>query len=466
MKGDQIYIGNKGGKESKNLGKCLHKYLNENQIDRLANKTGSVKRKNPGEKPNGSTFLRSLILQHEKCEGVSLLDLSRPYFENCGKTVSKQAIHQRFTDKAVAFSRLLPTDLLETMPRAKLGTRMEAGGLSSIKIKDATPFRLPPGHSGTYPGPGGPGPSAMIEIQYGYDLPSGKITHLSPYPFVCQDSTHARETLDEIEQGDLILRDLGYYFTGMLPVIGSQGAYYLGKLPPGTNIFTYNDQNTEYQKIAFSKLIDRLPAEGKQPGVFLTDKKVKSRPVIRQVPKQVYDQRARERKARPKKGNTLSKEARARLWSNLYITNLAGPALSVESIHEIYRPRWQVGLVFKTWKPYGGPASIKQMKQTRSETTPYIRLIWPVVQSSIMRCVQNIYEHGHKTGVSTMKLNEHPNKAEMRAKVVKAVLSGWKPIVLPVEKLLEMCPFHFALEAKKGNSSSAEIIKDHVQGIL
>ena len=61
-----------------------------------------------------------------------------------------------------------------------------------------------------YPGSGGSGSKASVRIQFEYDLLGGKINDLSLNAFNDQDASDAIATVDLLQAGDLIIRDLAY----------------------------------------------------------------------------------------------------------------------------------------------------------------------------------------------------------------------------------------------------------------
>ena len=460
-----FHIGKKAENIIKDLSKSLYTYLGEDHISRIAKESGFEKRKNKEEKITGSNFLRVLLFQHESSEVVSLSDISVSFFNAYGKKLSKQGVDHRFNEASVCFFKALLVELIEQLLSVQLPKRLDTTGIRQVKITDGTSFQLPPAYCSTYPGSGGAASSAMIKIQYEYDLLSGKVTHLSLCPFLEHDSTHAKNRVEAIEAGDLILRDLSYQSTDMMESVDERAAFYLTKLPAKlTHIYTYDEQKDHYEKVVFSELLKKevLPEELE---VYLTPKKIKSRLILGRVPLSTYQQRVQRRK-KEKKCKAPSQEEKARMHFNLYLTNLPQEKLSVATTYQIYRLRWQVELVFKTWKSYAGLAKVKNMKQTRFECMLYIRLIWLLIQGAMIACIQNIHARMEsKLAISTLKLSKHLNKAEHKLDLLSALFKSRKTIITLLEKLLVMSPYYFELEEKKGSISSAKIIKNYVPNI-
>ena len=71
------------------------------------------------------------------------------------------------------------------------------------------------------------------------------------------------------------------------------------------------------------------------------------------LPEKVYSERLRRaNKLNKGSGTTLSKEVKERLKWVLMVTNVERDILSIEAICELYRIRWQIELIFKSWKSY------------------------------------------------------------------------------------------------------------------
>ena len=71
---------------------------------------------------------------------------------------------------------------------------------------------------------------AGICIQFEYDLKSGRILDLSLTPAVRNDHADASETAENVEKGDLVIRDLGYCSTAVFEKFGQKGVYFLSRL--------------------------------------------------------------------------------------------------------------------------------------------------------------------------------------------------------------------------------------------
>lgn len=72
------------------------------------------------------------------------------------------------------------------------------------------------------------------------------------------------------------------------------------------------------------------------------------------------------------------------LGVSLYITNVSEDVLNAKQVHEFYSLRWQVEIVFKTWKSIFKIHSIKPVKLARFQCQLYGKLIQMLICSSLM----------------------------------------------------------------------------------
>lgn len=69
---------------------------------------------------------------------------------------------------------------------------------------------------------------------------------------------------------------------------------------------------------------------------------------------------------------------------NVYITNLSTENVPTEHIHDLYSLRWQIEILFKTWKSFFKIDRCKEIKKERLECHLYGQLISILLCSSTM----------------------------------------------------------------------------------
>ena len=82
------------------------------------------------------------------------------------------------------------------------------------------------------------------------------------------------------------------------------------------------------------------------------------------LPESVYQERMRKANLNAqKKGRQIGKEFKARARLNLFITSASEELLDIENAWKAYTLRWQIELVFKTWKSLWKIDKVKKVKK-------------------------------------------------------------------------------------------------------
>jgi IS4 transposase len=115
------------------------------------------------------------------------------------------------------------------------------------------------------------------------------------------------------------------------------------------------------------------------------DTKFKTRIIIYKLTKEQLEKRrtAFEKNAK-KKGITKNENTIELLEASVYITNVRDTDLTPSQIYEMYTLRWQIEIVFKTWKSIFHIQNVKKVKIERLECQLYGKLILLLLSSTIM----------------------------------------------------------------------------------
>lgn len=369
----------------------------------LAKECGYIQRK---RKITGYDLLESCIFSRFEHDKLSLNDHCSYLLIHKGITVSNQAVDKRFNETSVKFVK----KVLELVLSKHLKTNDYFSKLSKfnkVKIKDSVCFQAPDDFKDIYPGSGGSGSGAAVRIQFEYDLLSNKIEELKVAPFNAQDIVDARESIGDICENDLIIRDLGYISSDVLAGIEKSNAFYINR----SNYvdFYIHLAGKDFKKLDLPK-IERDMRKNQEKlrimEVYLgSTKKYKTNLVIEPVPDEVKNQRLRKRHhMNKKKGRNAPKKALEREGLNLLLTNVPSSMLPKERIREIYGIRWQIEIIFKAWKSVGGLHKVKRMDIQRFEFYLYAKLIFIVKNWNILSALQNWTLHTKNKYISLYKL--------------------------------------------------------------
>ena len=106
--------------------------------------------------------------------------------------------------------------------------------------------------------------------------------------------------------------------------------------------------------------------------------------IIEKVPNHEFKRRWLHAQAQAKsRGGGVSKEHKKKLHYNIYITNVGADILPASKIRKTYYLRWQIELVFKTWKSFFRINEVKRVKRERLECQILGRLLWILINWSL-----------------------------------------------------------------------------------
>lgn len=330
-----------------------------------------------------------LMFTSQPSSQVSLEDLANEFCEVQDITISKQAIHERFNDYAVLFMQSLFEDQLSRQLSIPKDTNL-LRHFTRLRIKDSTRFSLPKEYASVYKGHGGAGGPAQISIQFEYDMIQGKIMHLELTSANRNDQQDAKETLHDIEKGDLLIRDLGYTSKEYIKHVTEKEAYYLNRLNPRLTVYDRKGEAIDYAKIL--KKINRYDLTHMEIEIFLWvgDKWIPSRLIISKVNEATYKKRLdKVQKENLRRGHNLSKAYKISAWLNLLMTNIPQQWLATKDIQATYGLRWQIELIFKVWKSQTNINKLKMIKIQRFQCELLARLLWILLHWQLLRLIQS-----------------------------------------------------------------------------
>jgi hypothetical protein len=299
-------------------------------------------------------------------------------------SITKQGFDYRFDDTAVSFVK----GILDEVIANQIDLPLDSCFLKKFKrvrVKDATRFDLPRRLKECFPGFGGKLTSeAGATIQYEFDLKTRRLHDLDITPALKNDVEDAKEKRDDIEQGDLIIRDLGYFSSQVINMIIKKEAYFLSRMRTIMVVFDENNQ-----EVSFKRLYDQMVQTNKtRHHMYVTignKERIPVRLLLEIVPEETYQERIRKRTYESKKkGWKITEEYKARARFTMMITNVPEEDLPVENIYKLYKTRWQIELIFKVWKSIMGIDKLHPMRYHRLMCLLYAKLILFLVNSQVI----------------------------------------------------------------------------------
>ncbi len=335
---------------------------------------------------------------------TSLPEIASDLCQQFSVDISKEGIHKRFSPQAVSFLKeMIKSQLDDRLPQASL---VEWGTcFTAINIKDSSKFALPGIYKDAYPGFGNfhKGQGAM-NIQYEYDLMSGNWKTLELTSIKTNDQQDSRESIDRISQGELYLRDLGYVTPFYLKSIIDKKAFFLNRLPAQALVRTASGALIDWKHLDKKFKKTSIPMLDLDVQIYEKDS-VACRMIIERVDDALYRDRIRRAERTAKRhGVGLTEKHRIRCRYNTFITNVERKSLQAKMIRKVYYLRWQIELVFKTWKSNLQINKLKRVKKERLECQLLARLLWALLNWRLLQCCNNHIQAKNKAvGVSTLK---------------------------------------------------------------
>lgn len=335
---------------------------------------------------------------------TSLPDIAADLSHQFSVDISKEGLHKRFTKEGVAFLKeLVKCQLAKQLPigkEARLGQHFLA-----INIKDSSKFSLPGIYQKDYPGFGNfSKANGLMNIQYEYDLVSGNWKTLDLTTVRTNDQQDSKQTIGSIKEGELYIRDLGYVTPIYLKAIIERGASFLNRMPPRVNIYTANKKLITWKDI--NRKFNKSGSPTLDMDVLLYERDlIECRLVIERVPDAEYRNRLKNAEQSAKRhGVGLSEDHKIRCRYNAFITNVGRAILPIEMIRKTYYLRWQIELVFKTWKSTFEIHRTKKVKTERMECQLLAKLLWVLLNWQLFqRCSHYLHGQANEKGISVLK---------------------------------------------------------------
>jgi hypothetical protein len=359
----------------------------------LAQKAGFVKR---SSRLTAEAFMQ-LLLYCSSLQESSSLAFMASVLEDSGIPIRKQSLDERFNSSAVDFVKAVLREFVEeNLPELNSCPGDFGKAYNYIRIKDSTKFKVPDNMQEHFKGCGGS--EAGMSIQYEYDLKTGKILDLRVYSGDRNDLTDTSESCKNIQAGDLVIRDLGYYNIEVFEHFKQEKAFFPSKLKSNTNVYDMNGKKICFKTI-YREMCEKNP-DCMQLDVYIgKEKQMPVRMILYPVDEQTYQKRIRDReKEARKRGEKVSEETRTRYHPSIFITNTTEEILPADKIYLIYKLRWQIELMFKSWKSTFCIHETRKMKEDRYLCLLHARLLLIVINTQIVWRMQGEMDIRNRKG--------------------------------------------------------------------
>jgi len=392
----------------------IDKKISEIPIDKLSRESNYCKR-NPRK-----------ILPAELIKGFFLMAFGKEQntFKNWADkigllahtTISKQALWKRMRREQVQFLRKV-FEVAFTQRAVKewdISKSEKLKQFHNVFIEDGTHIQLDESMAKVYPGNkywdrtnkriGKT--KAIMKIQAAYNIVTQQFIRFNIGSYRTNDQQYAATITQYTHPGDLVIRDLGYFSSKVFKLLLKEGISFISRLRMKVSLFSVK----EGTPIDLAKMLRRR-------GIIDTDilisqdEKTPVRLIAFPVEKTIAA--ARRRKAKKQKKTKLTKEQSFFMGFHFFVTDVPAEKISIQDVELLYRIRWRIEIIFKSWKSCLKITDIRQdTNQYRLESYIYCMLMF------IIFFQVDLYNHlseiafrksnvTQKRGLSLMKFTQY-----------------------------------------------------------
>jgi hypothetical protein len=305
---------------------------------------------------SGADFVRMLTTQVSSGHDLTYSNLNATLrLINPEIKISNQALAKYLCkDSGVEIMRVSFEKIL-SFQKEKLSEfkKFDLGAFSFFKrilIQDSTICTLNSKLFHKYKGSGGSASKASLKIDVIHELKSSKLIKISLLPGNQPDNKASHSILEEVQENDLVIRDLGYSKLEVFAQMNAQKISFISRLHPTLTVYL-----SPKDKLP-TDIIKHLSRKYKNHSIidadiYIGNKKEKFRMIAYKVSEEVSNERRRKvRRTAVSQGRTASDGLLARCDYVILITNVPKEHLEAKIIGTIYRIRWSIELMFKVWK--------------------------------------------------------------------------------------------------------------------
>lgn len=306
-------------------------------------------------------------------------DLAARFETTYKQSPSKQAVCKKINPACILFFQSVLAFIIKSkLPKSEIEVLKMSGLCKRLIVQDSTIIKLPLRLFKIFSGVANSHTAVCNgRIQGVYDLLSGNFLSFSIDSYSKNDFSAAPEL--ELYEGDLVLRDRGYYTNGEVK----------RHIDAGANCIYRHKYKTTFldplsgQAINLHRL---LKSNGKiDMDVYLNDShRTKVRLLAVPVNEEIANQRRMKAKKEMRGHNPAADLLNMMAWS-IFITTIPKEQADFKRILIIYGLRWRIEIIFKGWKSHLQFAKLHNVSENQLRVILTARFIMIVI------CMQNIY---------------------------------------------------------------------------
>lgn len=380
----------------------------------------------------------------------SLTEYSIDLEHHGANRVSKQAINERFNDRTRDMLTYILQDVISKQLSRKPILSGYANHFTDIHIMDSTEFVVSKKVASTFPGYGGEGKEAIIQIQFEYQLLGSKVTELAIGSALDSDPKAGMKNIDKISPQSLLIRDLGYFGPKAFKELTQKNLYFISRAKSHWNFYTKEDGRMK--QLTNAEIIQKLKDQKEKYLDMDVYVGAQERSPVRLVANLLTQEQAAIRMKKKSANRKLGKDAMESIELNLFLTNVEREKCDTVTIYELYTLRWQIELIFKTWKSVMNIHKIHAMNATRLECIILVKLLWVMLNWTILNQIKELVNKDISFHKLTGTLNSRSKKLTISILENEDLLYDW------LIELGKISIIHHQKEYKKGSREVPQIL--------
>lgn len=326
---------------------------------------------------DGPNFLKAIVFSFLQYDHPTLSQIVQ-ITKELGLEISEQAISKRFNEKAFKFFEKVLAESGQIFLKSRI--KVDLGFLNKFKgveICDTSVIDLPDCFHNLFPGLGNKAnlKKSSIKLDTSIEILNGDLKIHITNGIMADNKTPSAIKLGR--SGSLQLRDLGYFDLSRLLEQHNEGVYYISKFKSGVKLFNKNGN-----EISMLELVKNKNRSNYEFNAFAGNaERVPVRVILNKLDKKKSQKKKKKKKRKSKKNNSKQSKLSKLLgeWSVL-ITNVSKENLTGKECYNAYRMRWQIELIFKTWKDYCKVDESNSKNPWRILCEVYAKLIGVLIQ--------------------------------------------------------------------------------------
>lgn len=332
-------------KKSHNKSNIISEYLTIKGINKISKLSG-YKKRNSGKINARNLIIGFMMMISKKMNSyeswaseVSVLT---------GKSLTRQAIENRMNQETSSMIKILLTEkLTDSINQTKQKENEKIlSKFSRIMLEDSTTLNLPDNLSKEFKGNVCRGKKkSQAKIHALYNFTDNIFSFLDTHSFTDNDQSLSPKVLDYLNKNDLLLRDMGFLVLDVVRKLLNKGVNIISR--KNAQIKVYDVQTGLEIKLAKELRKNHIYDKSVLVG---NKKRIKMRLIILPFPPAQAQERRRKAKMDRDKRLNHSKEYYELLGYAMFITNISQSKCSAKEIQKLYGLRWQIEIIFKSWK--------------------------------------------------------------------------------------------------------------------